>query len=295
MARAPTDDTTSAGGASAASLSVASALESARRSLPPQDSAALDAQLLLAHALQRPRSWLLAHADATLDSAARAAFAALLARRVAGEPLAYITGRREFWSLVLAVNSAVLVPRPETELLVERALALLHKARARVADLGTGSGAIALALASERPDWQLTAIDQSSAALAVAAANARELGLRNLRWLASDWFAALAGERFDLLVSNPPYIAESDPALLDLALQHEPRAALSSGPEGLDALRAIIAGAAAQLLPEGWVLLEHGATQAAAVATMLVAQGFTHVRCHADLAGLPRVTEAQRT
>jgi len=294
MARAPTDDTTNAEGAAAASVTVASTLESARRCLP-QHSAALDAQLLLAHALQRSRSWLLAHAEATLDSAARAAFAALLARRVAGEPLAYITGRREFWSLMLAVNSAVLVPRPETELLVERALALLPQAGARVADLGTGSGAIALALASERPDWQLTAIDQSSAALAVAAANARELGLRNLQWLVSDWFSSLAGERFDLLVSNPPYIAESDPALLDLALQHEPRSALSSGPEGLDALRAIIAGATAQLLPGGWLLLEHGATQAAAVATMLVAQGFTHVRCHADLAGLPRVTEAQRT
>jgi len=295
MTRAPTDDTTSADGAAAASVTVASALESARRSLLPPDSAALDAQLLLAHALQRSRSWLLAHADATLDSAARAAFAALLARRVAGEPLAYITGRREFWSLLLAVNSAVLVPRPETELLVERALALLPKAGARVADLGTGSGAIALALASERADWQLTAIDHSSAALAVAAANARELGLRNLRLLASNWFSSLAGERFDLLVSNPPYIAESDPALLDLALQHEPRMALSSGPEGLDALWAIIAGATAHLLPAGWLLLEHGATQAAAVATMLVAQGFTHVRCHADLAGLPRVTEAQRT
>ncbi len=295
MARAPTDDTASADGASAEGVTVASALESARRSLLSQESAALDAQLLLAQALQRSRSWLLAHADATLDSATRDAFAVLLARRVAGEPLAYITGRREFWSLTLAVNNAVLVPRPETELLVERALALLPKAAAWVADLGTGSGAIALALASERPDWQLTAIDQSSAALAVASSNAHELGLSNLQFLTSDWFSSLAGERFDLLVSNPPYIAESDPALLDLALQHEPRTALSSGPEGLDALRVIIAGATTQLLPGGWLLLEHGATQAAAVATMLVAQGFTHVRCHADLAGLPRVTEAQRT
>ncbi len=284
MADALLDGTTNVGGA----------LESAVRTLQPRVGAALDAQLLLAHALERSRSWLLAHTEEPLGTAVSTVFAALLARRVAGEPLAYITGMREFWSLSLRVSPAVLVPRPETELLVERALALLPAAAARVADLGTGSGAIALALATERSQWQITATDQSLAALAVAAANAQALGLRNLRFLAGDWFAALAGERYALLVSNPPYVAESDPALRDLALQHEPRAALSSGPEGLDALRIIITGASAHLLPQGWLLLEHGATQAAAVATMLVAQGFTHVRCHADLARLPRVTEAQR-
>ena len=284
MAGAPIDSTITVGGA----------LASAVRTLQPQAGATLDAQLLLAHALERSRSWLLAHADEALDVAARTSYAALLARRVAGEPLAYITGEREFWSLPIRVSPAVLVPRPETELLVERALALLPRAAARIADLGTGSGAIALALASERPQWQLTATDQSPAALAVANENARALGLGNLRFATGDWYAAVSGERYGLLVSNPPYIAESDPALRDLALQHEPRAALSSGPEGLDALRAIVAGASAHLLPRGWILLEHGATQAAAVATMLVAQGFTHVRCHADLAGLPRVTEAQR-
>jgi release factor glutamine methyltransferase len=262
--------------------------------LPPEPGASLDAQLLLAHVLARSRSWLLAHADQQLDAAACTAFAALLARRAAGEPLAYITGRREFWSLSLHVNPAVLVPRPETELLVERALALLPPAAARVADLGTGSGAIALALASERPLWRVTATDQSPAALALAVDNAHALGVKNVDFVAGDWLAALPGAGYALIASNPPYIAEADPALLDLALQHEPRAALCSGPEGLDALRAIVTGAAAHLLPRGWLLLEHGAGQAAAVATMLVAQGFTHVRCHADLAGLPRVTEAQR-
>jgi release factor glutamine methyltransferase len=256
--------------------------------------AALDAQLLLARALQRPRSWLLAHGDEPLAASDQLEFQALLARRIAGEPLAYIVGEREFWSLPLHVSPAVLVPRPETELVVERALALATSPTANVADLGTGSGAIALALASERLQWQLTATDHSTAALAIAEQNSRALGLHNVRFVAGDWLAPLQGERYALIASNPPYIAEGDAAMRDLALQHEPRTALCSGPEGLDALRTIIAGAADHLLPKGWLVLEHGADQAGAVARMLVAQGFTHVRSHADLAGLPRVTEAQR-
>lgn len=244
--------------------------------------------------MQRPRAWLLAHGEYQLGSAAQAAFAALTARRVSGEPLAYIVGQKEFWSLPLAVSPAVLVPRPETELLVERALELLPALASRVAELGTGSGAIALALASERPLWQLTATDCSQAALTLAADNARALGLRNVQFVAGDWLQPLRGTRYALIVSNPPYLATDDAALSDLALQHEPRAALCAGPAGLDALQVIIAGASAHLLPQGWLLLEHGSGQAGAVARMLVAQGFTHVRCHADLAGLPRVTEAQR-
>jgi len=272
---------------------VGGALAVAVRALEPFSSAALDAQLLLAHAMARSRSWLLAHADAALEATVQARFTALTARRAAGEPLAYIVGQREFWSLPLLVSPAVLVPRPETELLVERSLALLSGAAAEVADLGTGSGAIALALASERPRWQLTATDRSPAALAVAASNAHALNLRNVQFAAGDWLQALHHDRYAMIVSNPPYIAEGDPALDDLALQHEPRTALCAGPEGLDALRTIIAGAGARLLPQGWLLLEHGAGQAEVVARMLVAQGFTHVRCHADLAGLARVTEAQ--
>ncbi|MGH8252567.1 MAG: peptide chain release factor N(5)-glutamine methyltransferase [Steroidobacteraceae bacterium] len=258
------------------------------------ESAALDAQLLLAHALSLPRSVVLAHDADLLRPDQAVAFQQLLSRRANGEPLAYIVGRKEFWTLQLQVTPAVLVPRPETELLVERALALLQAAEASVADLGTGSGAIALALASERPRWQVTATDQSSAALAVAAGNARALGLANVRCVGGDWFEPLAGERFDLIASNPPYIAAGDRALADPALRHEPARALSSGATGLEALAALIAGAAAHLLADGWLLLEHGASQQREVADLLVAQGFRHVRCHADLAGLPRVTEAQR-
>ena len=275
-------------------MSVASALASAARALPPGASALLDAQLLLAHAMGRSRSWLLAHAEDTLDTDVARKFAALVARRAAGEPLAYVVGYREFWSLSLRITPAVLVPRPETELLVERALALLPAAAAAVADLGTGSGAVALALAVERPLWCLTATDNSVAALGVAAGNARALGLGNVRFVAGDWLHPLRGERYALIASNPPYIGAGDPALLDPALQHEPQVALCSGPGGLDALATIIAAAPDCLQPQGWLLLEHGADQAPAVASMLVAQGYAHVRCHTDLAGQPRVTEAQK-
>jgi release factor glutamine methyltransferase len=253
----------------------------------------LDAQLLLAHTLARPRSALLAHDTDALRPEQADAFDRLVARRARGEPLAYITGRKQFWTLELRVTPDVLVPRPETELLVERALALVPAPEARVADLGTGSGAIALALASERPRWRITATDKSSTALAVAEANARALNVGNVRFAGGAWFDPIAGERYDLIISNPPYIAAHDRALEDPALRHEPPAALSSGPTGLEALAALIGGAGSYLAAAGWLLLEHGANQQQAVADLLVAQGFAHVRCHADLAGLPRVTEAQ--
>ncbi len=256
-------------------------------------SAALDAQLLLAHALAQPRSSLLAHDTDVLRPEQAAAFEQFVSRRANGEPLAYITGRKEFWSLPLHVTPDVLVPRPETELLVERALALLPAQVARVADLGTGAGAIALALATERPRWHIAATDQSFAALAVAEGNARALGLGNVRFVGGSWFEPLVGEHFDLIASNPPYIAAGDCALADPALRHEPTAALTSGATGLEALAALIAGAGTHLNTNGWVLLEHGAGQQREVADLLVAQGFRHVRCHADLAGLPRMTEAQ--
>ncbi len=271
-----------------------SVLRAAVRRLAPGETALLDAQLLLAHALRQSRSWLLAHAEAAVDTQVEREFAALVARRAAGEPLAYIVGYREFWSLTLSVTPAVLVPRPETELLVERALALLPPTLAAVADLGTGSGAVALALAVERPLWRLTATDISAAALEVAARNARALALSNVRFVAGDWLHPLQGERYALIASNPPYIAAGDPALLDPALQHEPPVALCSGTGGLDALATIIEAAPGSLQPQGWLLLEHAADQAPAVASMLVAQGYAHVRCYTDLAGQPRVTEAQR-
>jgi release factor glutamine methyltransferase len=221
----------------------------------------------------------------------------LIARRAAGEPVAYLIGVREFWSLPLAVSPAVLIPRPETELVVERALALLPEparsaaAVRRVADLGTGSGAIALALASARPRWAVVAVDRSAAALEIARRNAGAFGLSRVETLTGDWFEPLAGCRFDLICSNPPYVAAGDSALG--ALQFEPTAALVAGPTGLEALRHLIMHAPAHLDPGGWLVLEHGHDQGAAVADALVATGYARVRCHRDLAGHDRVTEAQ--
>jgi release factor glutamine methyltransferase len=217
----------------------------------------------------------------------------LIDRRAAGEPVAYVLGYRDFWTLRLAVNPAVLVPRPETELLVERALALGPNGPARIADLGTGSGAIALALASERPQWVIAATDVSEDALGTARANASMLGLARLEFLKGRWFQPLAGRRFDLIASNPPYVAEGDPALRDAALKHEPQIALAAGADGMSALREIVHSAPQYLERRGWLLLEHGSDQAAAVARELLVRGFGHVRSHRDLAGHERMTEAQ--
>jgi release factor glutamine methyltransferase len=258
------------------------------------DSPRLDAQLLLAEVLGVGRSALIAGGDRRLDAAELDALGALIARRRAGEPVAYLTGCREFWSLKLAVTPAVLVPRPETELLVELALARLPEDRARAAlDLGTGSGAIALALAHERPRAAMTATDVSPEALAVAAANARSLGVRNIEWCQGSWFDAVPGRRFDLIVSNPPYIADGDPALA--ALGAEPRLALTPGPTGLEALAAIAAGAARHLQNGGWLILEHGAAQADEVAALMAAAGFGKIDSHRDAAGIMRVAVASLT
>jgi release factor glutamine methyltransferase len=261
------------------------------------DSARLDAELLLAYALACPRSHLLSHDREPVAPSGVARYEALLRRRLAGEPLAYLTGEREFWSLRLRVGPQVLVPRPETELVVERALALLPEPgtvagrSVQVADLGTGSGAIALALASERPGWQLVATDRSAMALQLARANAQRLGLSNIEFVEGDWCVPLRGRRFDAILSNPPYVAALDPALE--RLRYEPAAALSPGPSGLEALEAIIRGAGALLRSGGALVLEHGASQAHAVAAALVAEGFARVRCYRDLAGHDRVTQAQ--
>ncbi|MBS0578498.1 MAG: peptide chain release factor N(5)-glutamine methyltransferase [Proteobacteria bacterium] len=254
--------------------------------------ARLDAQLLLAHVLGVERSRLLSHPEAPCSDEQVRLYQGLLERRAAGEPLAYLLGRREFWSLELAVSSAVLVPRPETELLVERALALGPTGAARVADLGTGSGAIALALASERPQWQVTATDISAGALGVARANAVRLGLSRVNFRLGDWFGALSGETFDLVVSNPPYVGASDPALAQL--QHEPQLALTPGPDAMASLRLLAGAAGGHLAAGGWLLLEHGAEQGSQVRAALVLAGFRHVRSHPDLAGRERITEGQR-
>jgi release factor glutamine methyltransferase len=259
------------------------------RLAPVLEWPSLDAGILLAFSLGMPRVRLKSHPEEARSAQDLQHYLGLIERRAQGEPLAYITGLREFWTLELRVTRDVLVPRPETELLVERALTLCARPVAQVLDLGTGSGAIALALAVERPNWQLLAIDASPAALAVAQDNAQRLALTNVAFAHGSWFSGLHGRRFDLMVSNPPYVDARDPALLELA--HEPRQALTPGVDAMADLRAIIQGAPEHLLPGGWLALEHGATQAAAVAGELVARGFGGVRSHRDLGGHERVTE----
>lgn len=271
---------------------VANAIREAAQRLPGEE-ARMEAELLLAHALGQPRSWFYAHSGDVMDGAAARAFDALLRRREQGEPVAQITGHRGFWSLDLAVTPDTLIPRPETELLVELALDRLPVAEmGQVLDLGTGTGAIALAIASERPLVDVTAVDASQKALDVAAGNAADAGLP-LRLLQGDWYAPVAGEVFRMIVSNPPYIAEGDPHLGQGDLRFEPRSALASGPDGLDALRVIVAGAPAHLLPGGWLLVEHGFDQGAAVRSLFQAQGFAHVATQRDLERRDRVTLGQ--
>lgn len=250
----------------------------------------LDAQALLAALTRRSRAQLLAFGEAQVDPLTAALYEAALERRAAGEPLAYITGVREFWSMPLVVSPDVLVPRPETELLVERCLARFGPDVRDVADLGTGSLAIAAALARERPEWRIVATDRSADALSVAVINRQRLGLSNIELREGPWCAPLGDEQFDAILSNPPYVAANDPALP--ALAHEPRMALVAADEGFADLRAIAACARAHLLPGGVLLLEHGASQAARLASELVGLGYARVVCHRDPAGLDRVTEA---
>ena len=255
---------------------------------------AVDAQWLLAHALDRPIAWLYAHADEPVDDATAARFEVLVERRVAGEPVAYLTGRRGFWTFELQVTPDTLIPRPETELLVELALARLPSDRAlQVADLGTGSGAIALALARERQRAQVLATDASPAALDVARANARALGLANIAFARGHWCTALDRRQFDLIASNPPYIAAGDPHLALGDLRREPAAALASGVDGLDAIRAIVADAPSHLVGGGWLLLEHGLDQGDAVRALLRAARFADVATDRDLEGRDRVSSGR--
>ncbi len=254
-----------------------------------------EAELLLAHALHQPRAWLYAHAGDTVDSARSATLRSLLLRRAAGEPLAYLTGTRAFWTLDVEVGPAVLIPRPETECLVEAALHRLPEDKAvRVADLGTGSGAIALALARERPFAQVLATDASTAALGVARGNAARLGLDNIGFARGDWCAALGGAAFDLIASNPPYIAAGDPHLAIGDLRFEPAAALVAGDDGLDAIRIIVRDAIRHLRPAGWLLLEHGWQQGAAVRDLLTAAGFAQIASERDLEDRERVSLGRR-
>jgi release factor glutamine methyltransferase len=255
------------------------------------ESPRLDAELLLGKVLGLSRPALRARGDEPVGSAAEQAFADLIARRVRGVPIAYLTGSREFWSLPLGVTPAVLVPRPETEILVARALELASAdAPCRVLDLGTGSGAIALAIALERPRWSMTAVDLSPQALEVAVQNSKSLDVGRIDWRLGSWFDAVPGERFDLVLSNPPYIASQDPALAKLSA--EPAMALRAGPTGLEALTAIVSRAPEHLNAGGWLALEHGIMQAPQVAQLLQAHGFVSVRTYPDYSNRPRVTLA---
>ena len=279
---------------------LAAVITTAREKLPTSE-----ARLLLGHVLQKPLAWLLAHDDEVLDEAVLSAFKTLVTRRAAGEPVAYLLGYREFFGREFLTTPATLIPRPETELLVERVIekvglkvgdgetAIKHKSR-RILDLGTGTGCIAITLALECPDASVFAIDAHEATLNVAQANAQRLDA-DVRFLHSDWFAAVGGEKFDLIVGNPPYIAAEDAHLTQGDLRFEPPAALASGADGLDAIRHIIAAAPAHLSAYGQLWLEHGYDQADTVRALLAAAGFTAIAQHRDLAGIVRVSGGWRS
>lgn len=274
-------------------MTVASLLVAAAALLPGED-ARFDAELLLGYALGRDRAWLYAHARDAVDDDAERRFRALCAERARGVPVAHLLGWRGFWTLVLAVSAETLVPRPETELLVELALARLPDDQAlSVADLGTGTGAVALAIASERPRCSVLATDLSPAALAVARGNAESNRIANVSFAGGDWLQPLAGQRFDLIASNPPYIAIDDPHLRQGDLRFEPRMALASGRDGLDAIRRIVAEARDALEPGGWLLLEHGESQGAAVRGLFEDAGYVDVATARDLEQRERVTSGR--
>lgn len=283
-------------------VSIASLLKKAGDQLAALESPLLDAELLLSHVLGKPRAFLHAHKQQTLEAAQHAQLENLLQRRARGEPVAYLTGARGFWSLELRVTHDTLIPRPETELLVEQALERIPLAAAwRIADLGTGSGAIALAIAHERPHCHIVATDISAAALEIARANAERLNIRNIEFRLGAWFDPLQNERFAMIVSNPPYVRSDDPHLQ--ALRFEPTLALVAGADGLQCLREIAGRAREHFTPTptlprqggeggGWLLLEHGYDQGCEMMRMLADFGYTRVQDYADLADIPRLTVA---
>ena len=258
--------------------------------LPDSPTPRLDAELLLAHVLGKSRSYLHTWPERELEAELLERYQAMLMRRQAGEPVAYILGQQGFWSLELEVASHTLIPRPDTELLVETVLALLPATPAALLDLGTGTGAIALALASERPAWRLTGVDRVAEAVALAERNGARLKLANANFVASHWFGALAGQRYQLIVSNPPYIAAADRHLSEGDVRFEPSSALVAGADGLDDIRLIIQQAPDYLEAGGWLLLEHGFDQAAAVRELLSARGFRTVESRRDLGGHERIS-----
>ena len=258
------------------------------------EAAAFEAQLLLQYVLGVNRAWLIAHEHDVLQPNIQVVFEALLNRRLAGEPIAYILGGREFYGLDLLVTPDTLIPRPDTETLVEAALANIpDSANQTILDLGTGTGAIALAVAKHRPKVNVVAVDASAAALEVAKKNAATLAITNVRLMLSDWFDALAGERFDLIVSNPPYIEQNDVHLTQGDVRFEPISALASGADGLDDIRHIVADCLIYLKPQGWLMIEHGYNQADLVADLMAEAGLVSIQTIKDFGGNNRVTIAK--
>lgn len=259
------------------------------------EAARLEAEILLAACLEKPRSHLRAWPEREVEPGQRDRYAELISRRARGEPVAYLLGRREFWSLPLAVTPHTLIPRPETETLVALALEKMPaNAPLSIADLGTGAGTIALAIARERPLMDVIATDISQTALTVAKGNAVRLGLDNVRFVCGSWCRALAGDAFDFILSNPPYVAETDPHLREGDLRFEPRAALAAGLRGMDALRRIVPCAHDHLRRGGWLIVEHGYDQGGKVTQLMRTRGFSEVSDHLDAAGLSRVTMGRR-
>ena len=275
-----------------AETSIRQLLKAASAQLAPDtDSPDLDAEILLMAVLEKPRSFLHAWPEKTLARQEESKFLQLVERRLNGEPVAHITGEKEFWSQPLSITADVLIPRPDTELLVEKTLEIIPpSAEFAIADLGTGSGAIAIALATERPGCKITATDNSAEALLIAKQNCQALNVNNVRCLKSDWCELLEHKDYDIIVSNPPYIAENDPHLHQGDLPWEPRSALTSGTDGLDDIKIISHQARSYLKPGGSLILEHGYNQKEQVQKLLEDLGYVDVQCHHDLAGLPRVT-----
>lgn len=274
---------------------LAQALQQAIRELHMHDQARLDAEVLLGHVLNKPRSYLHAWPEAELSGEQVAQFRELVKQRAAGRPVAHLTGHREFWSLDLEVTPHSLIPRPETELLVEQALALLPADKLlQVADLGTGSGAVGIALATERPQWRLCAVDRSLQCIELARRNARRLKVPGMTFINADWSGAFAGASLDAIVSNPPYVADRDPHLVRGDVRFEPTEALAAGPHGLDDLKTLIGDAGRVLRPGAWIVLEHALDQAQDVRKLLKNNGFIDIQTIRDLAGLERVSRARK-